>query len=413
MPNFVSQFTGVQIEDKLTKAGTAVQPEQLTKAAVGLGNVDNTSDLDKPVSTDTQAALDDKVSKVTSTDNALVRFDGTTGAVQNSSVVVSDTNAVSGVSSLQLTGGTGTEGTLSWNAGDGTVDVALAGGQSVLQVGQEQLVRVLNNTGTTLTDRQVVYITGAQGQRPTVALADADLEASSSNTIGIVTETIANAAEGFVTLSGLVRNVNTSSWAEGTMLYLSSTAGSLTSVKPVPPAHAVRIGWVVRQHATAGSILVHVQNGYELDELHDVLISSLTNGQVLAYDSATALWKNVDNNKVNSTAGTASGLTLNDGYTEEVFTVTGTAPALSPTNGSIQTWTLTGNSTPTLGTWASGQSITLMIDDGTAYAIDWTSMNVVWKTGGGVAPTLLVTGYTALVLVNVGGVLYGWLAGNA
>lgn len=111
--------------------------------------------------------------------------------------------------------------------------------------------------------------------------------------------------------------------------------------------------------------------------------------------------------------GTASGLTLSGGYTEGVFSVTGTTPALSPANGSIQTWTLTGNSTPTLGAWASGQSVTLMVDDGTAYSINWASMGVVWKTNGGTAPVLLTAGYTALVLVNVGGALYGWLAGNA
>ena len=56
-----------------------------------------------------------------------------------------------------------------------------------------------------------------------------------------------------------------------------------------------------------------------------------------------------DGSKVSATGGTASGLTLNDGYTEEVFAVTGTTPALSPTNGSIQTWVLSGDSTPTEG----------------------------------------------------------------
>lgn len=60
MPNFISQYTGLQIEDKLTKAGTAVQPEGLTKAAVGLGNADNTADIDKPISTAVQTALNAK-----------------------------------------------------------------------------------------------------------------------------------------------------------------------------------------------------------------------------------------------------------------------------------------------------------------------------------------------------------------
>lgn len=116
---------------------------------------------------------------------------------------------------------------------------------------------------------------------------------------------------------------------------------------------------------------------------------------------------------VSASGGAASGITLNDGYTEEVFTVTGTAPALSPTDGSIQTWTLTGNSTPTAGTWASGQSLTLMVDDGAAYTINWASMSITWKTGGGTAPTLLTTDYTAIELAKVGSTIYGWLAGDA
>lgn len=117
--------------------------------------------------------------------------------------------------------------------------------------------------------------------------------------------------------------------------------------------------------------------------------------------------------KVAATGGAASGLTLNDGYTEEVFAVTGTAPALSPTNGSIQTWALTGNSTPTAGTWASGQSMTLMVDDGSAYTINWASISITWKTGGGTAPTLNTSGFTAIALWEVGGVIYGARVGDA
>jgi hypothetical protein len=113
------------------------------------------------------------------------------------------------------------------------------------------------------------------------------------------------------------------------------------------------------------------------------------------------------------TSPTITGAILNDGYTEEVFAVTGTTPALSPTNGSIQTWTLTANSTPTAGTWAAGQSLTLMVDDGTAYTITWTSLAVTWKTNSGVAPTLNTTGVTAIQLWKVGSVIYGARVGNA
>lgn len=104
---------------------------------------------------------------------------------------------------------------------------------------------------------------------------------------------------------------------------------------------------------------------------------------------------------------TVSGAVLNDGYTEEVFAVTGTTPALSPTNGSIQTWTLSGNSTPTSGTWNEGQSIVLMIDDGSAFTVTWTSLAVNWTVSGAAAPTLETTGYTSVVLWKVGTTIYG------
>jgi hypothetical protein len=102
-----------------------------------------------------------------------------------------------------------------------------------------------------------------------------------------------------------------------------------------------------------------------------------------------------------------------NGYTEEVYAVSGTTPALSPTNGSIQTWTLSGNSTPTAGTWAAGQSITLMVDDGTAYSITWTSLAVTWKTEGGLAPVLNTTGYTAIAIWKVDSTIYGARVGDA
>lgn len=110
---------------------------------------------------------------------------------------------------------------------------------------------------------------------------------------------------------------------------------------------------------------------------------------------------------------TMEAVSLTNGYTEEVFAVTGTTPAISPTNGSIQTWTLSGNSTPTAGTWAEGQSLTLMVDDGSAYTITWTSMAVTWKTNSGVAPALNTTGYTAIALWKVGSTLYGARVGDA
>ena len=106
-----------------------------------------------------------------------------------------------------------------------------------------------------------------------------------------------------------------------------------------------------------------------------------------------------------------AGANLTDGYTEEVFAVTGTTPALSPTNGSIQTWTLTANSTPTDGL-ASGQSIILGITAG-SYTVTWPS--VTWsKVGGsGTAPTLTSSGVNWVILWKVSTTLRGAFLGTA
>ena len=110
---------------------------------------------------------------------------------------------------------------------------------------------------------------------------------------------------------------------------------------------------------------------------------------------------------------TLSGKTIT-GTKETVFTITdGASVDIDPANGGIQTWTLGGSRTPNQVNWASGQSITLMIDDGTAYSITWTALGVVWKTGAGVAPTLNTTGYTVIALWKVGTTIYGARVGDA
>ena len=195
-------------------------------------------------------------------------------------------------------------GSMYYNDTDGTLDLLLKGGNVKLQIGQESVVRVVNKTATNITlleaNYQAVRVTGAQGQRMKVDLAQATTDGLSAETIGLVTETIANNQEGFVTTSGLVRNINTTgslqseTWADGDILYLSPTvAGGITKVKPIAPNHLIIIGYVIYAHANNGTIFVKVDNGYELDELHNVAINgSLANEDFLQYESSTQLWKN-------------------------------------------------------------------------------------------------------------------------
>jgi len=373
-----------------------------------------------------------------------------------------------------------------------------------------------------------------------------------------------------------------SAYSPGDTLYLGATAGTLTSTKPYAPNHLVYIGVVERANAGNGRLYVRVQNGYELDELHNVSAQSPSNGQVLIYNATTSLWekntltagsgitvtngagsitiassggsgtgdvvgpasstdnavarfdgttgKLVQNSSfvvndsgevttgvwkgtevtvpyggtgvatltgivkgngasafsaatagtdylappsgtailkansggalANATAGTdylapPSGtaiLKANSGgalanatagtdyvtptgtetltnktltdptiigtIIEDVFTITdGAAFEIDPGNGSIQLITLGASRTPKATNFANGEAITLMVDDGTAYALTWTDATfggsgVVWETDSGSAPTLATTGYTTIVLWKVGGQVYGARVGN-
>ena len=175
-------------------------------------------------------------------------------------------------------------------------------------------VYVRNQTGSTIPAGSIVYINGATGNRPTITLAQANNDANSAQTMGFTKTSIANNAFGFVVVRGEVENLNTSALTEGVQLYLSpTTAGTWTTTKPSAPQHLVYVGICVRAHPTLGVILVAVQNGYELPELHDVKITSPTNGQVLKYDSTQSLWVNgTDSAPVTSVAGRTGAITLSN-----------------------------------------------------------------------------------------------------
>lgn len=194
------------------------------------------------------------------------------------------TGTISGVSAP--------ERAIKWNDGEGTLEVGLKGGNVKLPVGQEEITLCYNGTGSTLNKGTVVYISGAQGQRPSISKASASSESTSSKTFGIVSENIANGAEGFVTTFGTVSDIDTSAFTEGSALYLSTTAGGIVSTPQTPPNHTVFIGYCLKSNASSGRVFIKVQNGYELQELHNVLITNPTTGQSIKYDSATGLWTN-------------------------------------------------------------------------------------------------------------------------
>jgi hypothetical protein len=205
--------------------------------------------------------------------------------------------------------GTVTPGTVYWDDGNGTLSLNLKGGNVDCLIGEQEYARVYNDTASTLTKGKIVYISGAQGNRVAVKLAQADSDANSAHTIGFVAETITAGGEGWVQISGPIYKLNTFGTIAGDTVYLSpTTSGAWTTTKPVAPNHLVILGFIERVHATVGSIFIKVDNGYELDELHNVKITSVANNDILQYDSAGPYWKNV-----NSLSGVQSVIAVGSG----------------------------------------------------------------------------------------------------
>jgi hypothetical protein len=227
---------------------------------------------------------------------------------------------------------------------DASIIVTQVGSAVDLSVSQTSPASVLveqirNTTGATLTKGTAVYISGATGQIPTVSKALAVSDPTSAQTLGLITADIANNANGFVTIIGLVANLDTSAYTDGAQLYLSpTTAGTLTATKPYAPQHLVYMAVVSHAHPTQGKLLVKVQNGYELDELHNVSAQSPTTGQTIVWNSATSLW---EKNTVSLTVGVNGTLPVLNGGTG-VTTSTGTGSVVLSTSPTLVT--------PALGT---------------------------------------------------------------
>ncbi len=235
IPSELSSWTAIVTPaSPVTTVNGQIGDVVLGKSDIGLGNVDNTSDADKPISTATQTALDAKMTTATY-----------------------DTDA------------------------DGVVDNA-----------ERIPIIVRNSTGATLLKGQIVYLSGSTGNRPNAVLASASSESTSSKTIGMVINDIPNNTDGNVACIGTLHNQNTSSFSAGDTLWLGTTAGSVVAnTPPAEPNHAVFIGFVARVHPTEGRIILAIQNGYELNEIHGVSVPNPVDGDILYFNGTTALWE--------------------------------------------------------------------------------------------------------------------------
>ena len=190
------------------------------------------------------------------------------------------------------------------------------------------MAKIHNDAGVTLTNGQVVRwgSSGTNADVPSVRLANNKADSSSANTLGFVKGTINANDTGWAILSGKIEKLNTSDFSNGDIIYLDSTNGNWTKNKPVAPYHMVYLGVVIKANAGNGSIFVKCQNGYELDEIHDVLITSKVNNQILTYSDTQKVWKN---RNIYSVIDTSSIIATKTNVTNKV-NISDTSTMLSP-----------------------------------------------------------------------------------
>lgn len=198
-----------------------------------------------------------------------------------------------------LTDGTASqEGRLKWNSEDGTLEYGLPGGNVNLQVGQEQLVKCTNKTGFDIANGKSVYVSGAQGSRPTIALADASA-GTGKVPLGVTTEPIADDDSGYVNVGGLVRDIDTSAIPAGGIAFLSdSSPGEFRATPPAAPNYTTVVGYCLFSSAESGILFVRVLSAPRLQSLSDVDHTGPSDKQFYRWNAGNSRFELADDSSI-------------------------------------------------------------------------------------------------------------------
>ncbi len=289
-------------------------PHNVTKSQVGLGSVDNTSDINKPISDATQNALDGKFNNPTGNNtqyldgagspttfptipslNGLVPY---TGASQDVDLGTNELKADVFEVSLTPTGAVDA-GKIVWNADEGTFDMGLLNGVT-LQSGQE--IHFYAKASGVITNGDCVQFAGSQGDHLLIKKAvQSEINTNPEYFIGLATQDFANNEFGYATVLGKVRGLNTSSWTQPVLYFDSSgsTPGALTQTEPSAPNAKIIVCAVVRNHATQGVLQVRPHTMPKIDSLQNVntaleKTTPITGDKLLLRDSVDGVYKHID-----------------------------------------------------------------------------------------------------------------------
>lgn len=234
------------------------------------------------------------------------------------------------------------EGRIHWNADRKTLEIDTEINNFMISAGHVNVVRGKNTTNATLTKGTVVYISGNSGQFASFGTASYDSETRSAISFGIIAQDITQNNSGYAVMQGEITGINTNGFAPGTLLYLGA-GGTYTNVKPQAPLHQVRLGQVVVA-STNGILQVKIDNGWELDELHDVRIttgslkdSATNNGGSTIYRSGS-LWVNNDNVRLAQSTMILASVSSSYNFADDTAAGLGGVPlgGLYHTSGSVK-----------------------------------------------------------------------------
>jgi hypothetical protein len=314
----------------------------------------------------------DVVGPASATDNALARYDSTTGKlIQNSVGILDDSGNLTGINSITdpdyVTFNTGystalTVGQLGWDATYNNLSIGMIGGNIIQHIGEDQYLYI--KASATITKGQVIMFTGSVGASGILTGAPATGITDGTYIIGVAAEAIANNDFGFVQTFGVLTNVNTSAFADGDILwYDPAVTGGLTATKPSAPNVKAQVAACNKGGSAGGGVItVRVNPGSQLGGTDsNVQFGTLASGQTIIYDATAGYWKNST-----LTAGTgisisngAGSITINATNAGTVTSVTGTAPIAS-----------SGGATPAISISQATTST-----DGYLSSTDWNTFN--------------------------------------
>lgn len=226
-------------------------------------------------------------------------------------------------------------GRLRWGE-TGTLEVSMGGGNITQQVGEE--VFVYGKATSSITDGQLIMVTGADGSSGTLTFAPTSVGLTDPNAIlGVATESIPLNGFGRVTIIGIVRGIDTTgssvgeSWVDGDVLWYNPlVVGGMTKTKPSSPNMKTQVAIVVNAGSGgSGSLQVEVLHGSFLGGTDtNVQFGSLVDGQIIQYDAALGYWKNVASSALATgslSGGTAGSLPYQSGPSVTAMLGIGTA----------------------------------------------------------------------------------------